>query len=389
MATEIVAFDNRRHRDRVVRLWEQVFAYKAPHSAPSLVIDSKLAVADGLFFVAVNRCDVVGTIMAGYDGHRGWIYSLAVDPDHRQQGIGSHLLSVAEGHLAVRGCVKINLQIMEGNEQVQSFYEARDYSVEQRVSMGKRLCAGRRTQDAKLTGPYYQINDRLKDVGMSPEQATLKGKTALLAGGRFFRVLKTSVGMAQFTHPCVEDAYCTGETLVVRSRTSSPMIALQAELLAALDVDAFVYLGIAGAIVSSLDIADIVVSTATINETGTGVIYGYGFDCVIPASTNLAERIRALLAEGGLNPKPCTSWATDGPYMETRGKVAKYSSLGAQCVEMEAAGLFAVARQFGKEATAVFVISDRLSGTKWERAFQHDVLTRRIEELSAALARAF
>ena len=136
---EIVAFDNDAHRDQVVRLWQDVFAYEAPHNAPAIVIDKKLAVADDLFFVAVAGDVVVGTIMAGYDGHRGWIYSMAVDPDHRNRSIGSRLLSFMEERLASLGCVKINLQIMGDNDQVRAFYEANGYSVEDRISMGKRL----------------------------------------------------------------------------------------------------------------------------------------------------------------------------------------------------------------------------------------------------------
>jgi ribosomal protein S18 acetylase RimI-like enzyme len=139
MTTEIVAFDNVKHRDQVVLLWEHVFGYEAPHNAPELVIDKKLAVLDGLFFVAVSADTVVGTIMAGYDGHRGWIYSITVHPDSRKQGIGSQLLSFAESQLASLGCIKINIQIMDGNDWVQGFYEANGYCVEKRISMGKRL----------------------------------------------------------------------------------------------------------------------------------------------------------------------------------------------------------------------------------------------------------
>jgi ribosomal protein S18 acetylase RimI-like enzyme len=139
MATEILSFDDSAHRDQVVRLWELVFGYEAPHNAPSLVIDKKLSVADDLFIVALIDGAVIGTVMAGYDGHRGWIYSMAVHPDHRGRAIGSQLLSFAERRLASRGCVKINLQIMEDNEQVRAFYEANGYSVEERVSMGKKL----------------------------------------------------------------------------------------------------------------------------------------------------------------------------------------------------------------------------------------------------------
>ncbi len=136
---QIVPFVDGLHRAAVGALWTTTFAYDAPHNAPDLVIDRKLAVADGLFFVAVATDVVVGTVMAGYDGHRGWIYSLAIARDHRGLGIGSALLARAEQALCERGCVKINLQIVAGNESVRDFYRANGYAEEPRVSMGKRI----------------------------------------------------------------------------------------------------------------------------------------------------------------------------------------------------------------------------------------------------------
>jgi ribosomal protein S18 acetylase RimI-like enzyme len=127
------------HRSQVVALWEAVFGYEAAHNKPSLAIDKKLEADDQLFFVAVAGNAIVGTIMAGYDGHRGWIYSVAVAPTHRRQGIGSRLVSYAERALTGRGCVKINLQILEGNESAVAFYATLGFSVEKRVSMGKRI----------------------------------------------------------------------------------------------------------------------------------------------------------------------------------------------------------------------------------------------------------
>jgi ribosomal protein S18 acetylase RimI-like enzyme len=135
----ITPFVNAVHRSQVVALWETVFGYEAAHNNPSLVIDKKVAVGDGLFFVAVSDNAVVGTIMAGYDGHRGWIYSLAVSPSRRRQRIGSRLVLAAEQALIDRGCMKINLQIMAGNESVASFYLSLGFSVEKRVSMGKKI----------------------------------------------------------------------------------------------------------------------------------------------------------------------------------------------------------------------------------------------------------
>jgi ribosomal protein S18 acetylase RimI-like enzyme len=135
----IKPFDNLGHREQVIALWETVFGYETAHNSPNLVIDKKVVIDDGLFFVAIVGSEVVGTIMAGYDGHRGWIYAVAVHPNHRQQGIGSGLVSHAERALAEKGCMKINLQIMQGNETVSAFYSSLGYAEEQRVSMGKRI----------------------------------------------------------------------------------------------------------------------------------------------------------------------------------------------------------------------------------------------------------
>lgn len=135
----ITSYQNTIHRGPVVALWETVFGYETAHNRPSLVIDKKLQVNDDLFLVAVSENQVMGTIMAGYDGHRGWIYSVAVSPSHRRQGIGSQLVSRAERALTAKGCVKINLQIIASNESVSAFYSSLGFSVEKRISMGKPI----------------------------------------------------------------------------------------------------------------------------------------------------------------------------------------------------------------------------------------------------------
>ena len=125
------------HRQQVIQLWQSVMRYDAPHNTPSLAIDKKLAMQDGLFFVALVDQAVVGTVLAGYDGHRGWLYSVAVHPSQRKKGLGAALVRFAEQALIARGCMKINLQIADGNEAVAAFYESVGYVVEKRVSMGK------------------------------------------------------------------------------------------------------------------------------------------------------------------------------------------------------------------------------------------------------------
>jgi ribosomal protein S18 acetylase RimI-like enzyme len=137
----IVPYTDALHRNHVITLWEAVFNYQATYNKPDLVIDKKIGVDDQLFFVAVDGDAVVGTIMAGYDGHRGWIYSVAVAPSHRRQAIGSRLVAHAERALACKGCMKINLQILEGNDSVVGFYSSLGYSVEKRINMGKLMPA--------------------------------------------------------------------------------------------------------------------------------------------------------------------------------------------------------------------------------------------------------
>jgi ribosomal protein S18 acetylase RimI-like enzyme len=135
----IIPYTDGTHRSQVIALWEAVFGYEAPHNMPRVAIDKKLEARDDLFFVAVCEASVVGTIMAGYDGHRGWIYSVAVADSFRRKGIGARLVLAAEKALASKGCVKINLQILEGNERVMAFYSSLGFSTEKRISMGKKI----------------------------------------------------------------------------------------------------------------------------------------------------------------------------------------------------------------------------------------------------------
>jgi ribosomal protein S18 acetylase RimI-like enzyme len=123
----------------VIALWTAVFGYEAPHNNPATVIGRKLAVQRELFFVADDGGRIVGTVMGGYDGHRGWVYSLAVDARCRRRGIGRLLIERLERALAELGCLKINLQVLAGNEGVTSFYEQLGYKVEPRINMGKIL----------------------------------------------------------------------------------------------------------------------------------------------------------------------------------------------------------------------------------------------------------
>jgi len=128
------------HFAEVDQLWRAEFPDDPERNRARQAIPKKLAEADGLFWVALDEtADVTGTIMAGWDGHRGWLYSVAVTPVHRHEGIGTMLVNTALSALKERGCVKVNLQVRSSNKAVVQFYETLGFVTEPVVSMGRTL----------------------------------------------------------------------------------------------------------------------------------------------------------------------------------------------------------------------------------------------------------
>lgn len=122
----------------VIDLWLRC-GLVAPQNNPRADIQRKLQVAPELFLVGKIDTEVVATVMAGYEGHRGWINYLAVAPHLQKSGHGRQIMAHAENLLRARGCPKINLQIRSTNQQVIEFYQSLGFVIDEVVSMGKRL----------------------------------------------------------------------------------------------------------------------------------------------------------------------------------------------------------------------------------------------------------
>jgi len=129
----------KQDHDAVVALWREVFPNAPARNDPVRDIRRKLEVQPELFLVAVVDGSVAGTVMAGFDGHRGWVHLVAVDPRHRRRGVGSSLMRRAENLLEEMGCPKLNLQVRSTTPEVIGFYESLGFQVEERISMGKIL----------------------------------------------------------------------------------------------------------------------------------------------------------------------------------------------------------------------------------------------------------
>ncbi len=127
-----------RDTEAVIALW-QACDLTRPWNNPSLDIQRKCAVKDELFLVCEDEGEITGSVMAGYEGHRGWINYLAVAPHSRKSGMGRQLMKEVERRLLALDCPKINLQVRHGNDDVIAFYEAIGFSDDKCISMGKRL----------------------------------------------------------------------------------------------------------------------------------------------------------------------------------------------------------------------------------------------------------
>ena len=126
--------------EKVVALWEACELTR-PWNDPASDIEFCVGSENSILLVGVagGESKIVATAMVGHDGHRGWIYYVAVAPEHQEKGAGREIMAHAEGWLAQRGVPKAMLMIRETNGKVIGFYERLGYAVEERVVMARWL----------------------------------------------------------------------------------------------------------------------------------------------------------------------------------------------------------------------------------------------------------
>jgi len=122
----------------VVQLWESC-GLTRPWNDPQKDIQRRLTAPLGAFWVGQVGDRIIASIMVGYDGHRGSVNYLAIDPEFSGQGLGRLLMEQAEALLVQLGCPKINLCVRHDNEAVLEFYQQLGYAPDHAVLLGKRL----------------------------------------------------------------------------------------------------------------------------------------------------------------------------------------------------------------------------------------------------------
>jgi len=122
----------------VIQLWMEC-GLVVPWNDPQRDIERKLGTQPELFLIGLINDEIITTVMTGYDGHRGWVYYLAVKPQYQQKEIGRQIMKEAETRLLELGCPKLNIMVRTTNLDVINFYKAIGYKVDAVTNMGKRL----------------------------------------------------------------------------------------------------------------------------------------------------------------------------------------------------------------------------------------------------------
>ena len=124
--------------DAVIALWQRC-GLTRPWNDPAADIALARRGGNATILAGRHADAVVATVLAGHDGHRGWVYYLAVDPDHQRKDFGRAIMAAAEGWLRAQGMAKVMLMVRPDNTQVRSFYDRLGYDVQERVIYAKWL----------------------------------------------------------------------------------------------------------------------------------------------------------------------------------------------------------------------------------------------------------
>ena len=144
---KIRTFDD-TDKTAVIELWRTSDLVRDQND-PNLDIQRKMADSPWGFLVGLIDDRIVGSLMVGYDGHRGWVNYLACHPDFRRQGVASGLMTRAVELLVERGCPKLDLQVRDGNAAAVGFYESLGFSDDEVTSLGRRLISDSKSEEAR------------------------------------------------------------------------------------------------------------------------------------------------------------------------------------------------------------------------------------------------
>ena len=333
--------------------------------------------------------------MAGYEGHRGWVNYLAVDPAYQGKGFGRQIMQEIEKRLLALGCPKINLQVRDGNTQALEFYSRIGYKNDNVVSLGKRLISGSESQERKLEIKKYSAED-IPLLEFDPD------KTALIEPqvDADYVVKRKKYSFPEY---CVMPIYSTlfdhliannemspvfeiptayekiklyelnfqGKNLVVvNPGIGAPLAAMTLEVMIALGCHKFMVCGSCGVLKSEIKNGIVIIPANALRDEGTSYHY------LLPSRTVamnplIIEKLEAVLQKHHIHYEIGKTWTTDAIYRETKGRIAKLKEEGCIAVEMECAAFLSVAKFRDVLLGQYITASDDVSGDEWDRTIDH------------------
>lgn len=237
-----------------------------------------------------------------------------------------------------------------------------------------------------LTDPKILVRDELKRVGIDIDKIKIPMRVYLAMDQMIEEFIKRGV-VYKSNIPLGGILYLFNENKnigLIKSKMCSPAIAIQAEDLVAGGVKELIHLGYAGGIKGDLNIGQLVITNGAYNDTGVAKLYGYD-DHVLYSDKSLTTEIKKELIELNLNIIEGLHWTTDAGYHETWEEVKKYRSKNALCVEMEAVGLFTIAKYRNVKATAIYVISDVIDDNGWHVGWSGELIDKSVSSLVEAI----
>lgn len=364
---------------------EAVQFFLALHNQENIARD----VSAGKVYVMLLDEKMIGTGTLE-ENHINRVYVL---PKYQGQGAGSILMDFLENEIIKNyGSAWLDSSLPAGKFYHRRKYTTKEYK-ELTLDNGKILayeimCKTHfKIDPAEYDAPAQLVRREmeLQGIDLDEMRKEFPKRLYLLADSLYDTMLSRNVGTLTYT--------VGGEIYVmnnnrqvgfVKGEMCSPGIATQAEDLIAAGAQELIHVGFAGGRAGTV-IGDVVITDGAFNDTGVAGLYGFDEE-IIETSKALTDVFCEEMAAKGISYHRGYHWTTDAGYVETSWRIKEFEDKGALCVEMEGAGLFAVAKFRSRCAAGIYVISDSGSGDDWNLGWGEDILEKSINRVIDALA---
>lgn len=316
------------------------------------------------------------------------ITRIYVLPPKQGKGYGSSMMDFLEQKVITEyGEAYIDSSLPAGK-----FYHSRGYitkeHLEYELENGKILeyevmCKRELPIDPNIyNAPTVLVKKEMELQGSDIEELrkVFPKRIYLLADSLYDKMLERNVGTLRYhVGGDVHVMNSNNDIGFVKGEMCVPGIATQAEDLYAVGAEELIHVGFAGGY-NGMEIGDYVITDGAYTDSGLAKLYGITDD-VIPTCVELTDRFSEELKNVGITFHRGCHWTTDAGYVEPDWRILYYERKGCLCVEMEGAGLFTIANFRNKKATAIYVISDLVSGDDWNLGWGEEILDKNIDRI--------